>query len=152
MTLACSSRDNCMCWGFKHFGGNEIFRDGELPCEILATAIGMTQPQRKLEDKDVEWCWLEQREQAFKTVKEYLSKAPVLAYYDITKEVKKQCEASETGLDAVLLQEGQPIAYVSRAWTETETRYAQIEKELLAIVWATHKFDQYILGREIVRI
>jgi hypothetical protein len=47
-----------------------------------------------------------------------------------------------------LLQEDQPIAYASRALTETETRYAQIEKELLAIVWAPNKFDQYILGRE----
>jgi hypothetical protein len=50
----------------------------------------------------------------------------------------------------VLLQEDKPTAYASRARTETETRYAQIEKELLAIVWATNKFDQYILGRKIV--
>ena len=112
----------------------------------------MTQPLRKLEDKDFEWCWLEQHEKAFKTVKDYLAKAPVLAYYDVTKEITIQCDASETGLGAVLLQEDQPIAYASRALTETETRYAQIEKELLAIVWATNKFDQYILGREIVHI
>jgi hypothetical protein len=91
-------------------------------------------------------------DEAFKTVKDYLAKAPVLAYYDVTKEVTIQCDASETGLGAVLLQEDQPIAYASRALTETETRYAQIEKELLAIVWATNKFDQYILGREIVHI
>jgi hypothetical protein len=50
----------------------------------------------------------------------------------------------------MLLQEDKPTAYASRARTETETRYAQIEKELLAIVWATNKFDQYILGRKIV--
>ena len=50
------------------------------------------------------------------------------------------------------MQNGQPIAYASRALTDTETRYAQIEKELLAIVWSTNKFDQCILGREVVHI
>ncbi len=63
-----------------------------------------------------------------------------------------QCDASETGFGAVLLQNNQPIAYASRALTDTETRYAQIEKELLAIVWATNQLDQYIIGREIVLI
>ena len=120
--------------------------------KFLPLLSDMTQPLRDLDDKDVEWCWLEQHEQAFRTVKEYLIKAPVLAYYDITKEVTIQCDASETGLGAVLLQNDQPIAYASRALTDTETRYAQIEKELLAIVWATNKFDQYILGRDIVHI
>ena len=47
------------------------------------------------------------------------------------------------------MQNGQPICYASRALTETETRYAQIEKELLAIAWACHKFDQYIYGRDV---
>ncbi len=111
--------------------------------KFLPLLSDMTQPLRDLDDKDVEWCWLEQHEQAFRTVKEYLIKAPVLAYYDITKEVTIQCDASEND---------QPIAYASRALTDTETRYAQIEKELLAIVWATNKFDQYILGRDIVHI
>ena len=52
----------------------------------------------------------------------------------------------------MLLQEGQPICYASRALTDTETRYAQIEKELLAIVWSCDKFDQYIYGRDMVTI
>ena len=112
----------------------------------------MTQPLRKLEDKEVEWCLLKQHKKAFETVKEYLVKAPVLAYYNVNKDVTIQCDASETGLGAVLLQDDPPIAYASRALTETETRYAQIEKELLAIVWAANKFDQYIFGRKIVHI
>ena len=91
-------------------------------------------------------------QKAFTTVKEYLAKAPVLKYYDVNEEVTIQCDASETGLGAVLMQKGQPIAFASRALTDTETRYAQIEKELLAIVWSTDKFNQYILGREVVHI
>jgi hypothetical protein len=120
--------------------------------KFLPLLSDITQPLRKLEDKDVERCWLEQHEKAFKAVKDYLAKAPVLAYYDVTKEVTLQCDASETGLGAVLLQEDQPIAYASRALTETETRCAQIEKELLAIVWATNKFDQCILGGLVARL
>ena len=50
------------------------------------------------------------------------------------------------------MQNGQPICYASRALTDTETRYAQIEKELLAIVWSCHKFDQYIYGRDVVHV
>ena len=60
------------------------------------------------------------------------------------------CHSHYSGLGAVLLQNGQPIAYKSRALSSTEQRYAQIEKELLAVVFGTEKFDQYTLGRPVV--
>ena len=50
------------------------------------------------------------------------------------------------------MQNGQPICYASRALTDNETRYAQIQKELLAIVWSCHKFDQYIYGRDVLHV
>ena len=77
-------------------------------------------------------------------VKKALTEAPVLRYYDVTKPVTIQCDASDTGLGVVLLQGGQPICYASRALTDTERRYAQIEKELLGMLWSCDKFDQYI--------
>ena len=52
----------------------------------------------------------------------------------------------------MLLQEGQPVSFASRALTDIETRYAQIEKELLAIMWSCDRFDQYIYGRDVVTI
>ena len=41
------------------------------------------------------------------------------------------------------LQDQEPVAYASHALTETETRYGQIEKEMLAIVYALEKFNQF---------
>ena len=83
---------------------------------------------------------------AFNKVKKLVTEAPVLSYYDPTHELEIQCDASQTGLGAALLQEGRPIAYTSRALTDTEERYAQIGKEMLAIVFSLEKFNQYTLG------
>jgi len=46
------------------------------------------------------------------------------------------------------MQGGHPIAYPSRALTETETRYGQMEKEMLAIVFAVEKFNDYTFGNK----
>ena len=40
--------------------------------------------------------------------------------------------------------------YTSHSLTETERRYAQTEKEALAITWACEKFSEYILGKQIL--
>ena len=82
-------------------------------------------------------------------MKQLITREPVLKYFDPSKEVTLQCDASESGLGAVILQEGQPIAFSSRALTSTERNYAQIDKELLSIVHGCTRFDQYIYGRSI---
>ena len=66
----------------------------------------------------------------------------------MNEEATIQCDASEKGLDATLLQNGQPVAFVSRSLTKAEQNYVQIEKECLAIVFACERFNQYIHGRE----
>ncbi len=58
-------------------------------------------------------------------------------------------DASCKGLGAVLLQVGKPVAYASRALTSVQQQYAQIVKELLAIVYGCKKFHQYVYGREV---
>ena len=50
------------------------------------------------------------------------------------------------------MQHGQPVAYASQALTMAETRYAQIEKELLAIVFACNRFEAYIYGIDVVHV
>ena len=72
-----------------------------------------------------------------------------MRYYDPNKSLVIQYDASEKGMGAALLQEGPPIAYISHALTDTETRYAQIEKELLAVVYACERFHQYTFGQQI---
>ena len=52
-------------------------------------------------------------------------------------------------MGAVLLQNGTPIAYASRNLTEAQQRYAQIEKEALAILYGCQRFHHYIYGRKI---
>ena len=74
---------------------------------------------------------------------------PVLTYFDKTKKHTIQCDASKKGLGAVLLQESKPVMYVSRALTETEQRYSNIERELLAIVFALERLSHYIFDRTI---
>ena len=81
-----------------------------------------------------------------------MSSTPVLRYYSLQEEVTLQCDVSQSGLGAALLQNGQPVAYASRVLTPTETRYAQIEKELLAIVFACEHFEAYTYGQDIVNI
>jgi len=86
-------------------------------------------------------------------VKEELSKPTTLALYDPKVPTKVSADASSYGLGAVLTQEMEskwrPVAYASRSMTDTEKRYAQIEKEALAITWACKKFSDYILGKSI---
>jgi len=77
-----------------------------------------------------------------------ITKAPVLKFYDVKAEATIHCDASEKGLGATLLQNEQPVAFVSRSLTKAEQNYAQIEKECLAIVFACERFNQYIHGRE----
>ena len=87
-------------------------------------------PLRKLNSPDVEWFWTDIHDSAVQQVKLRITKALVLEFFDSTESLTSQCDASDKELGAVLLQKGQPIAYASRALTDAESRYAQIEKEL----------------------
>ena len=61
-----------------------------------------------------------------------------------------QCDASLKGLGACIIQDSKPIAFTSKSLTDTETRYANIERELLAIVFGCEKFHTYLYGRSFV--
>ena len=82
-------------------------------------------------------------------MKKMLTTAPVLAHYDVQKLMIVVAGASQYGLGAALLQtqedgERRPACYASRSLTETEKRYAVIEKEALAATWACKQFSYII--------
>ena len=83
------------------------------------------------------------------TLKGSLASPPTLRYYDVKRPVTPTCDASQYGLGAACLQDGAPIAYASRSLTPAEMRYPQIEKELLAVLFACSKFNDYIYGKHI---
>lgn len=108
-----------------------------------------TAPLRQLLEKDAEWQWTANHDKAFESLKESLMSSPTLRFFDVKKGATIECDASKDGLGAVLLQDGQPVAYASRSMSSAEQRYAQIEKETLAIVFSLERFHQYVYGRKV---
>jgi hypothetical protein len=108
-------------------------------------------PLRALKAKE-DWHWGDAERQAYQRIKGSLSSAPVLNYFDVNKPVKLSVEASMKGLEAAILQNNGPIAYASRSLTPTEQRYAQIEKEMLAVVFGCSRFHKLIYGMSNVTI
>ena len=86
-------------------------------------------------------------QQAFNAIKTVVNVEAALAYYDPTKEVTLQVDASSTLLKAVLLQDKKPIAFASKASTDTESCYAKIDRELMAVVYGCERVHAYLYGR-----
>ena len=95
------------------------------------------------------WNWGDLQREA---VKEALSSSPILAFYRPDRETVVSADASSFGVGGVISQKQpdgswKPIAFASRALTTTEQRYAQIEKEALAVTWSCEWFSDYLLGK-----
>uniref|UniRef100_A0A8D3CRT6 Reverse transcriptase RNase H-like domain-containing protein n=1 Tax=Scophthalmus maximus TaxID=52904 RepID=A0A8D3CRT6_SCOMX len=91
--------------------------------QYIPNEASLKAPLRQLLKKDIAWQWCPHHSAALQTLKSTL-----------TQPLTLQADSSKDGLGACLLQDGRPVCYASRALTNTEKRYAQIEKELLAIV------------------
>jgi len=119
--------------------------------KFLPEVASMTEPLRTLLSTKIDWYWGQAQTDAFRKVKDLVSKTPVLALYDPKKKTKVSADSSSYGLGAVLLQMGEdetwhPVCYASRALSKTESRYAQVEKEALAATYASTKFEKYLTG------
>ena len=128
----------------------------------LATYLGKFIPSlsartpvlRTLIAQDTDWQWRPEHESAWCDLKRIFMSEPDLQYFDERKEVRLSSDALKDGLGAALLQEvngkWMPVAYASRAMTSAERNYAQIEKEMLGVVFACKRFHCYVYGRQFV--
>ncbi|XP_071797127.1 uncharacterized protein [Asterias amurensis] len=114
-----------------------------------AIAVPLTDKTKNNEPTRISWEASQQ--QAFSTLKDKLTSAPILHLPDLNKEFILRTDASDLGLGAVLLQaqdgEKFPVAYASKKLLPREKSYSVMEKECLAIIWAVRKFEPYLYGR-----
>lgn len=101
---------------------------------------------RKLISEKEPWEWNTIQETEFQNLKSLVSDVKTLRYYDRRLPLVIECDASSFGLGVAVFQEKGIIGYASRTLTKTERNYAQIEKELLAILFACTRFDQLVVG------
>ena len=111
-----------------------------------------TKSLRDLLSKKNHWTWGEPQQASFEKIKQQLSSSPVLAIYNPEKETIVAADALSYRLGTVLMQKqsdgtSRAVAYASRALTSTEAKYAQIEKESLALTYACERFCDYLIGK-----
>ena len=118
--------------------------------KFIPTLSTKTAHLRQLLHHKCDFKWTDSHEEEWKTLKTILTTEPVLTFFDPSKRIKISTDSSKNGIGAVLLQadgeDWRPVAYASRTMTQTECRYAQIEKECLGLVYGFEKFHSYVYG------
>jgi hypothetical protein len=106
----------------------------------------IAKPMTELLKKGVKYEWSQKCEDAFHTLRQHLTTAPVLAQPKNTKSFEVYCDASGTGLGCVLMQDNRVIAYASRALRSHEQNYPTHDLELAAVVHALKIWRHYLMG------
>ena len=105
---------------------------------------------RELSKDNIPFNWGPEHQAAFQLMKQEISSAPMLAYFNPKKETMLQTDASIKGLGACLLQEEKPVYFASKALTEAQKGYGAIEIELLAVAWAMEKFHHFLYASHFI--
>lgn len=114
---------------------------------LIPNYASKVQPLNKLRNaKSFEWT--PECNQSFELMKKEISSQPVLQPYSLEKEATLTTDASQTTIAAVLTQEGYPVIFISRNLSKSEQNYANIEREALAVCWATIRLKQFLMGRQ----
>jgi hypothetical protein len=95
---------------------------------------------------DTKFGWSSKCNEAFEQLEVLLTTTSVLAQPDIGKHFDVYCDASGSGLECVLMQEGRVIAYASRQLSCHEEHYPTHDLELAAVVHSLKIWRHYLLG------
>lgn len=106
----------------------------------------IAQPLNELLQKDTKFDWTPRRETAFNTIKKMLTSAPMMRPPDWKLPFTLATDASDVGIGAVLLQQGHPIAYYSKALSKAERKWPPFDKEFFAGFDAMRHFRRYLAG------
>jgi len=106
-------------------------------------------PLNDLLRSDRKFEWKEPQKHSFEKMKQILTRQSTLGHYDTKDRTEVIADASPVGLGAVLVQmdekgDKRVICYISRSLSNVERRYAQLEKEALALVWLHY----YLYGKQ----
>jgi hypothetical protein len=100
--------------------------------------------------KNVLFVWTHHHDQSFEALKTALCNSPVLALPDFSKVFSTETDASGTGIGAVLLQDGLPLAFLSKALGPKSQGLSTYEKEYMAILLAVQQWRQYLQHAEFI--
>jgi hypothetical protein len=104
----------------------------------------MARPLTRLLQKQQVFQWYEDAQVVFHKLKQAMASTPVLALPRFDLPFTVEIDASDVGLGAVLMQQGRPIAFLSKALGEKNKHISIYEKEFLALIMAVDKWRQYL--------
>jgi hypothetical protein len=107
-------------------------------------------PLNDLTKKSVSFPWGAAQDQAFHTLIDKLTPAPLLQLSDFGKTFELECDASGIGIGGVLHQEGKPVAYFSEKLSGASLNYSTYDKELYALVRVLETSQHYLWPKEFV--
>ena len=120
-------------------------------------------PLQALIKKNSEYVWTAVHDKAFQNLKDMVSEDCLIQFYNPHKPLLIECDASKQGIGCVMLQPDdnipadvndgipsnlQPVTYASKSLSEAEQDYANIERELLGVVFSLETFKHFTSGRQ----
>nr|KYP63314.1 Retrovirus-related Pol polyprotein from transposon 297 family [Cajanus cajan] len=109
----------------------------------------LSRPLTELLKKEA-FLWNEEATKAFEALKQAMAALPTLAVPNFSKQFVVESDASSRGIGAVLLQEGRPLAFMSKSLSEKAQKKSVYERELMAIVVVVQKWRHYLIGRRFI--